>query len=283
MLEALPLDLHGKVNHNQQGQGKLHNFETLKFETSNRISKITLNRPDAANGLNNLMSRELCEAAQICDADTSIKAVILTANGKFFCAGGDLKAMAGFQDDIARQIKILANDLHMAISTFSRMEHPLIIAVNGMAAGAGFSLAATGDYVIAGAGAAFTMAYTKAGLSPDGSSSYFLPRLIGLRRTQDLMLTNRMLSATEAQEWGVVSEVAEDDALQDRAMEIAQMFTEGSSAAHGVVKKLLLGTFNNSLETQMEIEGRFITECASSSDGKEGIAAFAERRKPSFM
>jgi len=158
----------------------------------------------------------------------------------------------------------------------------VIVAVNGMAAGAGFSLAISGDIVLASNKAAFVMAYTKAGLSPDGSSSYYLPRLIGLRRAQELMFTNRQLSATEAYEWGLINEVVDTDMLLKKAINIASELANGSVAANAAVKKLLLSSFENSLETQMEIEGREISERAKSDDGREGISAFIEKRKPDF-
>lgn len=257
-------------------------FETLEFSIKKRVAQITLNRPNSANGLNLQMSQELRMAARLCDSDTSIKAVLLTANGRFFCAGGDLKEMISYGNQAASHVKNLADNLHMAISNFSRMAPPLIVAINGMAAGAGFSLAVSGDYVIASESAAFTMAYTKAGLSPDGSSSYFLPRLIGLRRTQDLMLTNRILTSQEALDWGLVSQLVESGDLQSSAMELAQKLASGSLQSHAIVKKLLSCTFSNSLETQMEIEGRYISQCVESADGQEGITAFSEKRAPKF-
>lgn len=134
-------------------------YEAIVLESSGPIARITLNRPDAANAMNNTLLRELADAAYI---------------------------------------KAMADDLHRAISTFARMDAVLITAVNGVAGGAGFSLAVTGDLVLAAESASFTMAYTTVGLSPDGSSSFYLPRLIGVRRTQELILTNRALSAAEA-------------------------------------------------------------------------------------
>jgi len=190
--------------------------------------------------------------------------------------------MASHGDAVGPAVKCLADDLHMAISTFSRMDKPIITALNGMAAGAGFSLAIASDLVIASDKAEFVMAYTKAGLSPDGSSSYFLPRLIGLRRAQDLMLTNRKLSAQEALDWGLVTELVPADELIPRALKVAHDLASGSVKANASVKKLLLTSFNNSLETQMEIEGREISERAASSDGREGISAFIEKRPPNF-
>lgn len=259
-------------------------YETLTIRRHDgAVEVITLNRPDAANGLNPLMARELAAAAARCDHDPSVKAVVLTATGRFFSAGGDVKAMAGFGDDTAAGIKSLADDLHRAVSTLARMPAPLIVAVNGVAAGAGFSLALLGDLVLASDAAVFTMAYTSVGLSPDGSSSYFLPRLIGRRRAQELMLTNRRLSAAEALDWGLVTRVVPDAMLSDEALALATSLAQGSSNSNAAVKRLLLETYTNALETQMELESRTIAACAGSPNGREGIAAFVEKRRPDYV
>ncbi len=257
-------------------------YKALTFSQDGAVALITLSRPDAANGLNARMALDLKLAARYCDNQDDIRAVILTAEGRFFCAGGDIKEMSSHGDKVATEIKSLADDLHMAISTFSRMSKPLIIAVNGTAAGAGFSLAVSGDLVLASEGAKFTMAYTKAGLSPDGSSSYFLPRLIGLRRTQDLMFTNRVLSAQEAYDWGLVTRIETAEDLLPSALELAKELAAGASGSNGAIKRLLQTSFTNTLETQMEIEGREISACAGSADGREGIEAFIEKRAPKF-
>lgn len=258
-------------------------YETILFSITDSIATITLNRPDAANGINPTLARELAEAALECDKDESVRCVILNANGKFFCAGGDLKSVGDEPENAATKIKGMADNLHRATSTFARMEKPIVIAVGGMAAGAGFSIAITGDFVIAAESAKFTMAYTAAGLSPDGSSSYYLPRLIGVRRTTDLMMTNRLLTASEAVEWGLVNQVVPEDELQDATLQLAQKLASGPTDAFAVVKKLLLCSFDNSLETQMELEGRAISERAASVNGREGVQAFLEKRKPMFI
>ena len=260
----------------------MHNFEHLKFEKQGAIAKIELNRPDAANGLDTLMASELKQAARLCDGDPELKAVILSASGRFFCAGGDIKQMLSQGDAVGDAIKSLADDLHSAISILSRMQAALIVAVNGVAAGAGFSIALVGDIVLAGESASFTMAYTRAGLCPDGSSSYFLPRLVGLRRAQELMLTNRTLSAAEACELGLVTRVVADDELQTEADKVAGELAQGARLSTAYVKKLLLASAGNDLETQMELEGQLVTQCAASPDGREGIQAFVEKRKPDF-
>jgi 2-(1,2-epoxy-1,2-dihydrophenyl)acetyl-CoA isomerase len=255
-------------------------YETITLEQSGPIARITLNRPDAANGMNHTMTRELADAAKRCDTDAT-KVVLLTGSGRFFCAGGDLKSFANAPNR-GQHIKGVADDLHRAISTFARMDAVLITAVNGTAAGAGFSIAVTGDIVLAAESATFTMAYTRVGLSPDGSSSYFLPRLIGITKTKELMLTNRTLSAQEASQWGLVTEVLPDDQVAARADELATQMASTASGSNGAIKALMLSTFSSGLEEQMEFESRVIAERAESADGREGVDAFMAKRKPEF-
>lgn len=255
-------------------------YQTITLEQSGPIARLTLNRPDAANGMTDTMTRELADAAKRCDTDAT-KVVVLAGSGRFFCAGGDLKSFATAPNR-GQHIKGVADDLHRAISSFARMNAVLITSVNGTAAGAGFSIAVTGDLVLAAESASFTMAYTKVGLSPDGSSSYFLPRLIGITKTKELMLTNRTLSAQEASQWGLVTEVVPDDELTSRTDELATQMAATASGSNGGVKALMLSTFKNGLEEQMELEGRIIAERAESADGREGVDAFMAKRKPEF-
>lgn len=257
-------------------------FTTLTLDIADNVATLSLNRPEAANGLNMDMGKELMLAAIEVDENPEVRCVLLKAEGKMFSAGGDLKSFANFGEDLPKAIKELTSYLHSAISRLNRMNAPLIVAVNGMAAGAGMSMAICGDIVLAGKSAKFTMAYTAAGLSPDGSSSFFLPRLIGMRKTQELMLTNRRLSAQEALDWGMITQLCEDDSLQDEASALAKQIAKGPTKAFGSVKSLLAGSFNNSLETQMEYEARGIAAMTCTDDGKEGIAAFLEKRAPHF-
>lgn len=257
-------------------------YETLTFELADNVATITLNRPDAANSLNKQMGEDLMAAAIECDENPDVRAVLLTGSGSMFCAGGDLRSFSQAGDGLPALVKELTVYLHAAVSRFTRMQAPLIVAVNGTAAGAGMSLAVTGDIVYAAKAAKFTMAYTAAGLSPDGSSTYFLPRLIGMRRTQELMITNRRLSADEACDWGLINAVFEDDALMKAAQRLAVKLAAGPTGSYGRVKSLLCDTFNNGLETQMELEARAIGESARSVDGREGIDAFLNKRTPVF-
>ena len=256
-------------------------YQTLTFEQAGPIARIVLNRPDAANGMNDVMTAELAQVARRCDT-AATKVVVLTGAGRFFCAGGDLKAMAASPLGPGPFVKGIADDLHRAISTFARMDAVLITAVNGVAAGAGFSLAIAGDLVLAADSASFTMAYTRAGLSPDGSSSYYLPRLVGVRRTQELMLTNRTLSAAEAADWGLVTAVVPVAELAAKTEELAVQLAAAARGSSAAVKRLMLASFGSGLEEQMELEGRLIAACADSADGREGIEAFLTKRAPVF-
>jgi 2-(1,2-epoxy-1,2-dihydrophenyl)acetyl-CoA isomerase len=230
--------------------------------------------------MNDTLTRELAVAAALCDTKAT-KVVTITGAGRFFCAGGDLKAVAA-APNAGAYVKGIADDLHRALSTFARMDAVVITAVNGTAAGAGFSLAVAGDLALSAESAKFTMAYTKAGLSPDGSASYYLPRLIGIRRTQQLMLTNRTLTAAEALDWGLLTEVVPDAELAARAEALADEMARTSRTSNGTVKRLLLGTYRTGFEEQMELEGRYIADSANSADGQEGIAAFLGKRPPAF-
>ena len=257
-------------------------LETLDFSISNNIATVTLNRPENANALNPVMAKELSDVAIECDENKDVRAVIIEGSGKMFCAGGDLKAFSDAGDSAPALIKQMAGDLHIAISRFSRMNAPTIARVNGTAAGAGFSIAISADFVISTESSKFVMAYTNAGLSPDGSSTYFLPRRIGDRRARELMLTNRVLSADEALEWGLINKIVDEGNLAAITRELAEKFANGPTLAYGKVKALLNDSFANGLETQMELETRGISDMARSSDGREGIQAFLNKRKPEF-
>ncbi len=270
-----------KLFHSKRGLAEV-SFKSLEFKVENSIAQIVLNRPDIGNPMDGDSVSDLERVAHICDNDPNIRAVLLTANGKVFCVGGDLRMFKTLGDRTSVQLKIFADQLHKAISIFARMDAPLVIAVNGFAAGGGFSLSMIGDYVLAAESAKFTMAYTKAGLSPDGSSTYFLPRLVGMRRAQELALANRVLSAKEAMDWGLLTRVVPDEKLREEALAVCASLAEGPKHAQAVVKKLLFCSLRNGLEEQMEIEGREIARAAASPDGQEGIRAFIEKRAPKF-
>lgn len=257
-------------------------YETLTFDLADGVATITLNRPDFANAMNKAMMYDLFAVALECDNNPEIRAVVLTSTGKMFCAGGDLKEFAAQGDAMPAFITELATILHAAITRLQRMDAPLVIAVNGIAAGAGLSLAAAGDIVIASDEAAFVCAYTAAGITPDGSSTYFLAKHVGLMRAKEFVLTNRRLSAEEAAGWGLITKVVPAEQLMSEARAMAAGFATGPTMAFGGAKRLLLNAFANTLETQLEDEAVSIGNLTRGHDGREGIEAFAARRKPEF-
>lgn len=257
-------------------------YETILFDVKDHVAYITLNRPDAANGVNVAMGRDLMHAAIRCDEDPEIRAVLLTGAGKMFSAGGDLKHFVDAGEEISSVVRETTFYCHNAASCFMRMNAPLVTAVNGAAAGVGMSFALSGDTVIAAESAFFTAAYTAVGLSPDGGMTYLLPRKIGLVRTKDLILNNRKLTAREALEWGLINRVVLDDELMKEADDIVKRFAKGPTLAYGSVKKLLNETFSETLESQMDHESRGITSMTKTKDGREGITAFIAKRRPEF-
>lgn len=259
------------------------NYETIIFEVKDQVAYITLNRPEAANGLNMTSGKELMHIAIRCDEDPEIRAVLLTGRGKFFSAGGDLKYFSESGTGLSKALKEMTVYCHSAASRFTRMDKPLVTAVNGPAAGMGMSFAICGDLILAAESASFTAAYTAAALAPDGGMTYLLPRCVGLLRARELMLTNRRLSAKEALEWGLVSRIIPDAELMQEAEKLMRTLASGPTLSFGAVKKLVNVTFSQPLETQMEFEARAIADMSKTADAQEGVSAFLGRRKPNFI
>jgi 2-(1,2-epoxy-1,2-dihydrophenyl)acetyl-CoA isomerase len=258
-------------------------YQLIDFDVRNHVAHITINREKSFNALNLQAMQELFHIANRCGSDKGVRAAILTGAGsKAFCAGGDVAAFADDPDQVQVLLKEMTAYLHMAVSRFARMNAPLIARINGVAAGAGLSMSACCDLAICTDTAKFTSAYTAIGLTPDGSSTWFLPRLIGNRRTMELFLTNRTLSASEALDWGLVNQVVAQNQLDDTVNEMADKLASGPTLAHGGIKKLVQMSLNDTLESQMERETRSIVELSTSADGLDGVKAFVEKRRPDF-
>ena len=257
------------------------NYETLKFELADGIATITLDRKDSpANALNAQLAEELFDASVRCGA-ANVRAVIITGAGKMFCGGGDLAEMDAAPDKHAHLTR-MATMLHAGLSRFAHIDAPVIMALNGTAGGGGFSLALSGDYVIASERAKFVSAYTASGLTPDGSSTYYLAKHIGLLRAKELMLTNRVLTAQEALDWGLVNKVVAPAEVLPEAQSIARHIAAGPTAAYGGVKRLLDTAFSDGLETQLDRETRSIADAMRTSDGLAGISSFLAKQTPTF-
>ncbi|MEM6662024.1 MAG: enoyl-CoA hydratase-related protein [Pseudomonadota bacterium] len=257
-------------------------YETLDFEVTDGVATITLNRPDDANALDSRMLQEIFYAAVRCDDDLDIRAVIVTGSGRFFCAGGDLKDFMAQGDNLPRFLTEKATFLHAGLVRFQRMNAPVIMAVNGVAAGGGMSMMMGGDVVLASDKAKFVMAYTASGLSPDGTSTYFLAKHVGLLRAKELMFLNRTLTAEEALDWGLVSKVVPGDDLMATAQAMAADFAKGPTLAYGAAKRMMLSAFSNPIETQVELETECISNMMRTHDGRHGLESFAAKKTPEF-
>jgi len=257
-------------------------YNTLEFDIRDDVAHLTFNRPEAGNAITLELAQELLSAMMRCDEEPGVRAVVLTGAGRMFCVGGDLRSFTEQGEQLSHHLKEVTTYLHAAVSRMARMDPPVVAAVHGAAAGAGLSLTCACDLVVATESARFSMAYTKAGLTPDGSSTYYLPRLVGFKRAMELALTNRELSAQEAAEWGIVTRVVPDDDLSESAAELASQLAAGATKALGTAKRLLHIGWTETLETQMEHETQAIAGIARTADAREGIAAFTEKRKPEF-
>ena len=254
----------------------------LKVDRRGGVATLTLNRPQVGNAIDLPLSQALLEAAIECDENPEVRCVVLTGAGRLFCAGGDVAGFSAAGDRLPILLKQLTAALHMAIARLARMDKPLVTVINGPAAGAGFSLALLGDIALAAESAHFTLAYSGIGLSPDGGSTWLLPRLVGLRRAQELTLTNRRVGADEAAAMGLITRCVEDDSLTKEAEILASQLAASATHALGKTRNLLLASFGTSLESQMEAEARAIAQTARTDHGKEGVAAFLEKRKPQY-
>jgi len=254
---------------------------TVQVETQGAVALVTLNRPDSANTLNLEIAMDLLAAAMTCGRNPAVRAVVLTGAGRQFCLGGDLRAMAARDGGVDGYLRELTGYLHSAISHFVRMDAPVIAAVNGIAAGAGVGLVTMADLAVCGENSKFKLAYSGVGLTPDGGTSFLLPRTIGVKRTMELLLLDRALTAGEALEWGLVNSVVEDSQVVDEALRLAERLSSGPTLAFGKTKRLLAASIAG-LESQMVLESETIASQAVTEQGAEGINAFLQKRQPEF-
>jgi 2-(1,2-epoxy-1,2-dihydrophenyl)acetyl-CoA isomerase len=258
------------------------NEQPVLFNQSGSIARVTLNRPTQGNALDMQMARDLSSVALRCDTDASIRCVVLTGAGRMFCAGGDLAVFSSAGNQIPALLSELAGWLHSALVRLTRMQKPLLVLVNGPAAGAGLSLSLLGDVVIAAKSAHFTSAYTGIGLTPDGGLTWTLPRLVGIRTAQEMILTNRRIGSAEAQSNGLITRVVDDDVLALEGDKMAATLSQSATKALGMARSLILQGFHTSFETQLEAEARSIASAGRDAESIEGIAAFMAKRPPQF-
>lgn len=255
--------------------------KTVEWSVEDGLALIKLTNGAKGNPLDRQFGEELREIAIALESVTDLRAVLLTADGKNFSVGGNLGSFSDVED-LPAYVRASTADYHSALSHLMRLRAPIIAAVQGACAGAGVALATFADLVIASDDANFTLAYTGIGFSPDGASTYILPRLIGVRKFQELVYTNRRVKAEEAKVIGLVTDIVPLADLYTHARALAEKMAKGPTGAFGATKHLLLETFGASFETQLEWESRLLSQQCNSEDVKEGIAAALARRAPNF-
>ena len=242
------------------------------------VLTITLNRPDVLNAFNADLHRALSSALGDAQAD-DVRAVVITGAGRGFCVGQDLTEFREAPGDIGERLR---GNYHPNILALRRLEKPVLAAVNGPAAGAGLSFACACDLRLAAVGATFVPAFINIGLVPDSGGTYFVRRLLGTARAFEWMTSGRRLSAVEALEWGLVSEVVEDKKLAERAAERAAALAAMPTRGIGLTKRLFDHAENATLEEQLELEAQLQTAATKTADFREGVDAFLEKREPRF-
>jgi 2-(1,2-epoxy-1,2-dihydrophenyl)acetyl-CoA isomerase len=252
----------------------------MEVETSREggVLTLTLNRPDVLNALNTAMHAALASALKEA-RDPGVRAVVLTGAGRGFCVGQDLREFREAPGDIGARLR---GGYHPNILALRALEKPVIAAVNGPAAGAGLSLACACDVRLAAESASFVPAFIGIGLVPDSGSSYFVRRLLGPARAFEWLTQNRRLTAPEAMEWGLVSEVVSDEALTGRVAELAQRYADAPTGGIAMTKRLLDRAGDSTLDEQLEWEAQLQTAATRTEDFAEGVAAFLEKRPPIF-
>lgn len=258
--------------------------QAVYWNKENNIATITLNRPDQFNVMNSELSTGLRQALLECWDDDDIRAIILTGNGRAFSGGGDIKFFAGAlaQNQIIPSLEKMMPILHSAISMIREIPKPVVAALNGVAAGGGFGLALSCDFRIASPSVTLVTAFLGIGASPDSSSTFFLPRYVGLAKATEMFLRNKPISAAEALDLGLLTAVVETEKVPAEAKTLAQELAEGPTAAFGRTKLLLNQSLGSSLHEQLHSEARSITLSTGTPDFAEGITAFVEKRKATF-
>ncbi|MCX7552055.1 enoyl-CoA hydratase-related protein [Xanthomarina sp. F2636L] len=256
-------------------------MNSIQLKIENKIATITLNRPEVFNSFNRDMALSLQSILDDCENNSEVRAIILTGNGKAFCAGQDLKEVTdpelnpGFK-------KILEEHYNPIITRIRSIKKPIIGAINGVAAGAGANIALACDIVVAHEKVSFIQAFSLIGLVPDSAGTYFLPRLIGFQKAQALAMLGDKISAEEAERMGMIYKMIPLDSFEEETNKLALKLANMPTKALGLIKELFNKSMTNTLEQQLALESKIQIEAAQSEDYKEGVAAFIEKRKPNF-
>lgn len=255
-------------------------YEHIKVEHEGRVAIVTLNAPKVLNALSSEMVQEL--NAAITDViESDARCLMMTGEGRAFCAGANLQARSGGDDALPPSGHVLETHYHPVMNKLREMEIPFVTAINGPAVGVGMSFAIMSDYAIASTGAYFLQAFANIGLVPDGGATWILPRIVGFRRALELSMLAERLPVETALEWGLVNRVVDGDALMDEAKAVATRLADGPRSL-GLIRKAYWASFNNSYAEQFQLEVNLQRQAQQSSDNREGVMAFLEKRKPKF-
>jgi len=256
-------------------------MNSIELKIENNIAYITLNRPEVYNSFNREMALRLQDTLDTCETNNEIRVIVLTGNGKAFCAGQDLKEVTtpelnpGFK-------KIIEEHYNPIILRIRNIKKPIIAAVNGVAAGAGANIALACDVVVADENASFIQAFSKIGLIPDSAGTFFLPRLIGFQKASALAMLGDKVSAQEAERLGMIYKYVPSEEFQETIDKLALKMAKMPTKALGRIKQLFNKSMENNLEEQLALELKHQIEAAKSEDYNEGVTAFMEKRKPNF-
>ncbi len=256
--------------------------ESIRVETEGSIATLWLNKPKQYNAFDHEMAGLMAEHLNRIAADESIRGLVITGEGKAFCAGGNLKAVSEYGSSLPAAFHALTSSFHLAVVEIRRMYKPVIAAVNGVAAGGGFSLALACDFRVMAESAILRQAYTASGLCIDGGGTHTLPRLVGFARALEIAAFDKPIPSGQALEWGLATKVAKDGEALAEAQDMCNKLAAGSLHSFGLSKQLLTDSFSTSFEAQLEHERAGLNSCAAHPDGQEGIKAFLEKRKPEF-
>ncbi len=255
--------------------------DTILFSQSGSIGTLTFNRPDVYNAMNIELIHAMRDVTAEIVASKTLRAVILKGAGKAFLAGGDVGLFYKQRESMGN-VKPLGDALHAGIKNIRNMPFPVIAQIHGACAGAGLSVAMAADFAIAADGAQFNTAYTKIGLSPDGGSTFFLPRYVGMKRAIELTMLAELFDAKAAAAMGIINRAVPADQLEQEVAALAERLSNGATQAFARAKKLINQSFVTPIDKQLDDEIAYFAECAMTNDFKEGVTAFVEKRKPRF-
>ena len=258
-------------------------LRVVRYQVDQGVATIQLNRPEAGNAIDLTLVEDFYEAVFRAGDDPAVRAVLLCGAGRSLSTGGDLAMFAGLErGELPRRLRQMIDLYHLALDRLTRIDAPVVCAIRGAAAGGGLGLLHAADVVVAAQDSKFALGYAALGLPSDGGNTWFLPRLVGLRRAQQLMLLNQVLTGPEALDWGLVTELAPAAEVEERARQLATGLAAGPTLAFGRMKRLLRDSWTSDLSGQLGAETTQMAEAGASDDAAEGIAAFMAKRRPAF-